>query len=106
MGHLRKAGFDAKEVNVRNLNSIKRKYGVTSALQSCHTAIVEEYFIEGHVPADVVWRLLEERPDVLGIAVPDMPIGSTGMEVAGRLPERYDVLAFDREGRMTVFASR
>ncbi len=74
MGHLREAGFDAKKVNVQNLQSIKRKYGVTSTLGSCHTAIVEGYVVEGHVPADVVWKLLEERPDVLGIAVPDMPL--------------------------------
>ncbi len=106
MGHLRSAGFDAKEVRARKLDAIKRKYGVTSTLSSCHTAIVDGYVVEGHVPADVVWKLLGERPDVVGIAVPDMPIGSPGMEVRGRPSESYDVLAFDREGGVTVFASR
>ena len=106
MGHLLSAGFDARKINVDDLDAVKREHGVSSALGSCHTAIVDGYVIEGHVPADVVWKLLKERPDVLGIAVPDMPLGSPGMEVSGRLPDRYDVLAFDREGRVTVFASR
>lgn len=106
MGHLRKAGLDAREINVPNLDAVKREHGVSPSLGSCHTAIVEGYVVEGHVPADVIWRLLDERPDVVGIAVPDMPIGSPGMEVAGRPAESYDVLAFDRQGRVTVFASR
>ena len=80
MGHLREAGLNAKEVSVSNLAAIKRKHGVSPALGSCHTAIVEGYVVEGHVPADVVWKLLTERPDVVGIAVPDMPLGSPGME--------------------------
>lgn len=106
MGHLREAGLDAKEVSVSNLAEIKREHGVSPALGSCHTAVVEGYVVEGHVPADVVWKLLRERPGVVGIAVPDMPMGSPGMEVPGRPAQRYDVLAFDREGNVTVFASR
>ena len=105
MGHLRSAGFDAKKVNVQRLDAIKHKYGVTSTLGSCHTAIVEGYVVEGHVPADVVWKLLRERPDVVGIAVPDMPHGSPGMEVPG-VAASYDVLIFDHEGGVRVFASR
>jgi hypothetical protein len=106
VGHLRSAGFNASKVNVQNLDAIKRKHGVTSSLGSCHTAIVDNYVIEGHVPADVVWKLLKERPDVVGIAVPDMPLGSPGMEVPGRPAESYDVLAFDRDGQISVFARR
>lgn len=106
MGHLREAGLDAKEVSVSSLAAVKREHGVVPALGSCHTAIVEGYVVEGHVPADVVWKLLKERPDVVGIAVPDMPLGSPGMEVPGRPAEPYDVLAFDREGNVTIFASR
>jgi hypothetical protein len=106
VGHLRSSGFDAKQVNVQNLDAIKREHGVTSSLGSCHTAIVDNYVVEGHVPADAIWKLLRERPDVIGIAVPDMPLGSPGMEVPGRPAESYDVLAFDREGRVTVFESR
>ena len=76
------------------------------ALQSCHTAAVEGYVIEGHVPADVIDRLLRERPSVVGLAVPGMPVGSPGMEASGQVSERYQVLAFDQKGRTTVYASR
>ena len=76
------------------------------ALQSCHTAVVEGYVLEGHVPADLIDRLLRERPAVVGLAVPGMPIGSPGMEAPGRTSERYQVLTFDRNGRTTVYASR
>ncbi len=72
------------------------------AFSSCHTAIVEGYVVEGHVPAEYVKRLLEERPDVAGITVPGMPIGSPGME--GPHPQPYDVLSFDKAGRTAVFA--
>jgi hypothetical protein len=68
--------------------------------------VVESYVVEGHVPADLIQRLLRERPAVLGLAVPGMPAGAPGMEAPGRAPERYDVLAFDRSGRTTVFARR
>ena len=93
-------------MKVSDLAAIKREHGVRSELGSCHTAIVEGFVVEGHVPADVVWKLLNERPDVVGIAVPDMPLGSPGMEVPGRPAEPYDVLAFHRDGRVTVFAKR
>jgi hypothetical protein len=79
---------------------------VPRALQSCHTAVVEGYVLEGHVPADLIDRLLRERPAVVGLAVPGMPIGSPGMEAPGRTSERYQVLTFDRNGRTTVYASR
>ncbi|HEU4438015.1 MAG TPA: DUF411 domain-containing protein [Methylomirabilota bacterium] len=89
-----------------DLVPVKRKLGVPEALESCHTAVVEQYVIEGHVPADVIDRLLRERPAVAGLAVPGMPIGAPGMEAPGRKSERYDVMAFDRQGRATVYASR
>ena len=76
------------------------------ALHSCHTAVVDGYVIEGHVPADLIDRVLRERPAVVGLAVPGMPIGSPGMEAPGQAAERYQVLTFDREGRTTVYASR
>jgi len=91
---------------VHDLTPIKRKLGVPAALQSCHTAVVEGYVLEGHVPADLIDRLLRQRPAVVGLAVPGMPAGSPGMEVPGQPPERYDVLAFDQKGRVTVYASR
>ena len=74
-------------------------------MQSCHTAIVDGYVLEGHVPAADAQRLLKERPAVLGLAVPGMPVGSPGMEVATMKPQAYDVIAFDRQGQLKVFAS-
>ena len=89
-----------------DLAPIKRKLGVPRALQSCHTAVVEGFVVEGHVSADLIDRLLRERPSVVGLAVPGMPIGAPGMEAPGQTAERYQVLAFDRQGRTTIFASR
>jgi hypothetical protein len=91
---------------VNDLAPVKRRLGVPPALQSCHTAVVEGYVIEGHVPADLIDRLLRERPSVVGLAVPGMPVGSPGMETPGQAAERYQVLAFDQKGRTTVFATR
>ena len=93
-------------VDLEDLGPIKRKLGVPRTLQSCHTAAVEGYVIEGHVPADLIDRLLRERPSVVGLAVPGMPVGSPGMEAPGQAAERYQVLAFDQKGHTTVFASR
>ncbi|HEU4340222.1 MAG TPA: DUF411 domain-containing protein [Candidatus Binatia bacterium] len=73
-------------------------------LYSCHTALIEGYVIEGHVPADVIKRLLKEKPAILGLAVPGMPIGSPGME--GGKPEPYSVFTFDKDGKTTVYAKR
>ena len=79
---------------------------VPAPLQSCHTAIVDGYIIEGHVPVREINRLLAERPaGVVGLAVPGMPIGSPGMEVEGQPAQPYDVLAFAKDGRTEVFAS-
>jgi hypothetical protein len=104
--HLRSNGFPVQAENVENLESIKRKHGVPSALEACHTALVGGYVVEGHVPADLIDRLLRERPPIAGIAVPGMPAGAPGMETAGRRPEPYQVIAFDRSGRTSIFASR
>ena len=82
---------------------VKRQAGVPRAASSCHTAFVDGYVVEGHVPADDIKRLLTERPDVAGIAVPGMPIGSPGME--GPNPQPYDVVAFDEDGAVSHFAS-
>lgn len=91
---------------LQNLRPLKAKHGVPTDLEACHTALVGDYVVEGHVPADMVVRLLRERPRVLGLAVPGMPIGSPGMEVSGRPPERYEVFTFDRNGKIGVFARR
>jgi hypothetical protein len=106
VGHLRASGFEVREENVGDLAPVKRRLQVPAALQSCHTAVIGDYVVEGHVPADLIKRLLRERPAVLGLAVPGMPVGAPGMETPGRPAERYYVLTFDRSGRTTVFARR
>jgi hypothetical protein len=104
--HVQRAGFrvDVKEMD--NMSTVKADAGIPASVQSCHTTIVDGYAIEGHVPADVIQRLLKERPKVAGIAVPGMPVGAPGMEVPGRPADKYDVVTFDRKGKTGVFASR
>ncbi|MDR4305892.1 DUF411 domain-containing protein [Chelatococcus sambhunathii] len=92
--HVRAAGYEAQVVEVAAINTVKAKLGVPPGLRSCHTAEIDGYVLEGHVPAAAIARLLAERPKVRGLAVPGMPIGSPGMEVEGRDPEAYDVMAF------------
>ena len=91
--------------DVQDLTEIKSQYQVPPDLRSCHTAIVDGYVIEGHVPVEAIERLLSERPDIAGLAVPGMPIGSPGMGVEGYEPQPYDVIAFDKSGSSEVFAS-
>ncbi|MGH9163848.1 MAG: DUF411 domain-containing protein [Vicinamibacteraceae bacterium] len=104
--HLRANGFDVKsnDVEYSALESIKEKRGVPAKMRSCHTALVGDYVVEGHVPADVIRKLSQEQPKVRGIAVPGMPMGSPGME--GFRKDAYDVLTFDAQGKTSVFASR
>lgn len=104
VGHLESHGFMVVAHDVTNLAEIKAQFGVSSDLTSCHTAAVDGYVIEGHVPADVIARLLDQRPDVLGLAVPGMPMGSPGME--GSTVQRYDVIAFGRDGSRDVYERR
>lgn len=103
--HMRSNGFKVEVHDVEDIMSVKRQYGVPGELSSCHTAIVDGYVVEGHVPAADVQRLLQERPQVVGIAVPGMPVGAPGMEVPGATPQSYNVIAFDRNGHTSVFAS-
>ena len=102
--HMREAGHSVSTVDLasyRDLQAKKTERGVPGDLGSCHTAVIEGYTIEGHVPADAVERLLRERPDIKGLAVPGMPIGSPGME--GPNPQPYEVIAFTEEGERSVF---
>ena len=98
-------GYAVRVENVQNPVPIKQQHSVPASLYSCHTAIVDGYVIEGHVPIDAIEQLLGERPAVVGLAVPGMPIGSPGMEVAGSAPQPFDVIAFDAAGNTTIFAS-
>ena len=101
--HLKEAGFTVEMHEVGDVMAIKRKNGLPPRLASCHTALVGGYLVEGHVPAADVKRLLAEKPKIAGLAVPEMPIGSPGMEIPGVKAEHYDVLAFDSAGRTEVF---
>ena len=104
--HLRDAGFNVHTEDVQQdaLDKIKAKHGVPPSAVSCHTARVQGYTVEGHVPASEIKRLLKERPNVAGLAVPGMPQGSPGMEAPGVPLQPYNVLAFDREGKTRVFS--
>lgn len=97
------AGLRLAVEHPADLGAVKDRHGLPYSMSSCHTAVVDGYVVEGHVPAEDIRRLLAERPDVVGIAVPGMPAGSPGME--GPTRERYDVLTFDADGNTTVFAS-
>jgi hypothetical protein len=102
--HLRQNGFVVETMDMPDLSLLKQRYMIGEQMQSCHTAVVGDYAIEGHVPADLILKLLKEKPAVAGLAVPGMPQGSPGME--GAIKERYDVLTFDRAGKTTVYAQR
>jgi hypothetical protein len=83
---------------------VKEKSKVPEKLYACHTAVIDGYVIEGHVPADVIQKLLKEKPEVLGLAVPGMPVGSPGME--GGKPGPYNVFTFDKNGKTSVYVKR
>ena len=102
--HMRANGFTVETMDLPDLTMVKQRYAIGQSLQSCHTAVIGDYAFEGHVPADVIRKFLEEKPSVAGLAVPGMPSGSPGME--GATKEKYDVLTFDRAGRTTVYAQR
>ncbi len=102
--HLEANGFRVTVRNVADMEPVRAAHGVSPALASCHTALVDGYVVEGHVPADVIRRLLAERPEVAGIAVPGMPSSAPGMDLP--TGEKYDVLIFDKKGRTRVYARR
>ena len=102
--HMETAGHEVQSINIENLSAIKKMAGVPENMQSCHTAFVDGYVIEGHVPADDVERLLTERPKARGLAVPGMPMGSPGME--GPTKEAYDVILFGTGTQDRIYSKR
>lgn len=102
--HLKAAGFEPTVHTVPTMDDAPMRKQIPTALRSCHTATLEGYLVEGHVPADVIKKLLKEKPRVEGIAVPGMPAGSPGMESPN--PEPYNILTFDAAGKTTVFAKK
>ena len=105
VAHLQKAGFKVTIAESPEMQAVKNRRGVPPAARSCHTGVVDGYVIEGHVPAADIQRLLKERPAIVGLAVPGMPAGSPGMEVSSGHVQPYDVVAFDKSGKTTVFSS-
>jgi hypothetical protein len=101
--HLRKHGFDVAIRDTNDVSGAKITGRVPEQLQTCHTAFVNGYVVEGHVPAADIQKMLDEKPKIAGIGVAGMPAGSPGMEVGNR-HDPYDVVAFNRDGSMRVFA--
>lgn len=98
--HLKDNGFKVNAIDSANMSLIKDQNGVPSGARSCHTAVINDYVIEGHVPAEDIKKLLKEKRDVVGLAVPGMPMGSPGME--GNRVDKYSVYEFDTQGKSTV----
>jgi hypothetical protein len=103
VAHMQKAGF--KTTVTESARRIQDTPGVPASARSCHTATVDGYLVEGHVPVEDVRKMLRERPNIAGIAAPGMPAGSPGMEMPGGQVQAYDVIAFDKAGKTSVFAS-
>ncbi len=105
--HMTAAGYVVTSRDSADMNAVKDEHRVPSSLRSCHTALVAGYVLEGHVPADVVAKLLAERPaGVVGLAVPGMPAGSPGMESPDGFKTPYQVMAFTQDGQSRVYASK
>ncbi len=103
VSYLEKEGFSVEAHNVRDMTKVKKEFQVHPRYQSCHTAKVGKYFIEGHVSASDIRRLMKEQPDIKGLSVPGMPMGSPGME--GFRKDKYDVIAIDKDNKRTVYSS-
>jgi len=105
--HMTAAGYVVTSTDRADMSAVKDEHRVPPQLRSCHTALVAGYVLEGHVPADVVAKLLAERPaGVVGLAVPGMPAGSPGMELPDGSKTPYNVMAFTKDGQSRVYASK
>jgi hypothetical protein len=100
--HMKQNGFAIKDIPTEDMDAIKRQHGVPATLQSCHTALVDGYWVEGHVPAEDVKKLLRDKPAVAGISVPGMPVGTPGMEMGPR-QDPFAVMQLDKSGNTSVF---
>ncbi len=101
--HLKENQFLVKDIVTNDVSKIKKKYGVSAEMSSCHTALVNGYVVEGHVPASDIVRLLKIKPSITGIAVPGMPVGTPGMEM-GDKKDAYNVVSFDKKNNVQVFS--
>ncbi len=100
--HLKQNNFKVQEVITEDVQAVKDNYGVTKEMASCHTAIVDGYVVEGHVPASDIRTMLKNKPEITGIAVPGMPKGTPGMEMDGA-KDAYQVLSFNKKNQYQVF---
>jgi hypothetical protein len=104
--HVAAAGFKTVVHKEEDMDTVKESLGVPRDVRSCHTALVDKYLIEGHVPAEDIRKLLAQKPTAAGLAAPGMPVSSPGMAVPGEPHEPFDVLLFQRDGKSEVFAHR
>ncbi|BAQ62374.1 CopG protein [Geminocystis sp. NIES-3708] len=103
MAHMKKHGFEVTDIKTDDMETIKRKNNLPSELESCHTAIIDGYVMEGHIPADDIKRFLTQKStNFKGLAVAGMPIGSPGME-SDKIKQPFDVVAFNNNSKVTVF---
>ncbi len=102
--HMKDNQFTVKDFVTNDVQSIKDKYAVTAEMSSCHTAIVNGYVVEGHVPASDIKQMLLTKPDVIGISVPGMPVGTPGMEM-GERKDAYQVVSFDKNNKVQIVKS-
>lgn len=103
--YMKKNGYQVKTVLLEDMTSVKKNFKVPYKLSSCHTAIIDGYVVEGHVPADVVAKMLKEKPDIIGIASPGMPVGSPGME-QGDMKQPNPIVSFDSKQNYKIYANR
>ncbi|MEE9355243.1 MAG: DUF411 domain-containing protein [Methylococcaceae bacterium] len=100
--HLKQENFNIKDIVTDDMDSIKSQYKIPRKLSSCHTAVIDGYVIEGHVPAEDIKTLLTSKADVVGITVPGMPVGTPGMEMGGK-KDPFDVISFDKQGSYKAY---
>lgn len=101
--HLKSNQFNVIDKMLDDVQSVKDHYGVSAAMASCHTALIDGYVVEGHVPANDIKKLLATKPKVIGISVPGMPLGTPGMEM-GTQKDAYQVISFDKDQKNQVFS--
>ena len=100
--HLKKHNFNVKDIIKKDMQSVKKQLNIPASMASCHTAVVNGYWVEGHVPADDIKTMLTTKPDILGISVPGMPSGTPGMEMGGR-KDAFNVISLDKQGKAQLY---
>lgn len=100
--HAKQHGFQITDIKTDDLEAVKQEHNIPRYLSSCHTTIIDGYVMEGHIPVDDIKRFLKQKPNVVGLTVPGMPLGTPGME-AGERKQPFDILAFNENGQVEVF---